>query len=236
VDNFIQYATNIFPDFIKKIKGANDQEITKIEEIVKKAIGIPIPDYYKEFLKRLGHSNDQLELIPEGGTTDISDIIDYHEEIIQGIEVKTDDCITFGIGGISSREIALVCSPKHGEPKVVEIDYNTIDQTLSESLEKFLFQNFFPSECTKIYQKSRLYTIESEYSLEDVAQKIQNDFSVERQWFSDDLNFCGKNSNFGIYIDKVEMQIHVMFFYDKWSFSKILEPCFKDLGTIINYD
>ncbi len=171
--DLIDYACTFDSDYRRRVVGASEEEIDRLEALV----GRPLPERYRAYLVHMGRS-DGLELLVDGRTA-IADVIDHYVDIQEGREVAPEGCTVFGVGGLRLEEIAL----RDSDGLVVIGDgAGGIARRHAESLDKLLYRTAFalghnPCRC--------LLTHDENVPMGERFATFAEGLGLGRLWFSD---------------------------------------------------
>jgi hypothetical protein len=156
-EEYLDYISKYKKDFRARIKGATEEEIEHLESVV----GQPLPDFYKFFLRYMGHETGEVDLF-HVASTDITDILEYYETE-DLIELIPPDCILIAAGDF---DLGLHITGT-GEPAIVSMGNPNI--LYVESLKKLLFQDVF----TTCHMKSFLMMLSSPVPITALAESTE---------------------------------------------------------------
>lgn len=222
--DLLEYIKQTNPNFECQIRGALPEEISKLENLV----GTSLPDNYKEFLAIMGHGDGGLDLT-FGGTTDITDIIDFYERFCIQLGFKLPSkCVLIGLGPPPSGHIVLMLE-ENQEPKVFGMEDNEIYGLLAGSFRKLLFQVAFMQFRFYQYPVIRFYSNNNRERQLAAAINVAIDLQFQPLWFSDENCFNG---------EKKGMFLHIFQFQENdlnISITGELESEVETVGEIFKY-
>jgi hypothetical protein len=190
MEQFVEFASQLIPNYKQLIRGASSEEIMHFEQLV----GFPLPQTYKEYLFQMGHNNGGVELICDG-TTDLTDLIEFYEqEIVPGYDEAPPDCIIIGIGGTIVEEISLQFAP-FLEPRMVFSGGGIVNSLCAESFDKFIFRSVFIQEQHRTFSHFRPLISTNNKLLIKQSHDIAVSLGFQPLWFSDSIAFCGKKDH-----------------------------------------
>lgn len=202
MDNFFNYVKRFDNNFKTRIVGASFSEIAQLETL----LGRPLPDYYKQFLLYMGHSDRELSLAYQG-STDIAEVIKYYEFLVKYGEEEEwpppADCILIGTGDVSVGDICLQMDQSE-EPRVVFAMEGDMIGLYAETLEKLLFRNAFVKYRLRLLPKSGVYRSGPLERVFDPARSVAVKLNFVLQWFSDGAGICGERADAAILIEQYQ--------------------------------
>lgn len=129
VSGFVAYIAQFDPQFPERIKGATDEEISELEEAVRR----PLPAEYKDFLRHLGQGCDRLVFAGECSTK-VSSMVSYYQAVNEDLDAglleglsdeetyfPPEGCLAIGAYCLSSDDICLDLRTE-GKMPVVGLD------------------------------------------------------------------------------------------------------------------
>jgi len=190
MDRYIEYASSIDAGFREKIKGADRKEIEAFEQ----AVGLRLPDIYKEFLLKLGHTDIELGF----STIDISEVMEANLDIIDFNDGRPLSNILFAFSdehGMQDMFDAGLRFDSHtDDPEVYRTKLDKIEYRIADSFYKYLYQSIFLKGAGCFGNFLML-----EFNHTELIKQVKEvcvSFNYEIQWFSDSLNLsCIRKDN-----------------------------------------
>jgi len=196
MDRYIEYASSIDAGFREKIKGASEKEIAAFEQ----AVGFRLPDIYKEFLLKLGHTERPVLMIETGfSTSDISEMMEANLDTIDLFGGLPPGCVIFAVsdeqGTQDMFDAGLRFNSHTDDPGVYRMVCDKIKYRIADSFYKYLYQSIFSTAGGCFGNCSILRGI-NHTGLTKQVKEVCVSFNYETQWFSDSLNlFCIRKDN-----------------------------------------
>lgn len=185
---FIDYVTAFNPAFPSRIRGATQEEIARLEQLA----GPPLPSFYREYLERMGHGDDELIGRPEP-ITDITDVITFYEEnVASGENPVPDGCIFIGVGGCCTGNV-VVERGAHG--RVFDTDDGEKDILWAESLENLLYHYAYMIYRPKQFPYDAFYVNTDAKQVVASASMEAAQMGFKPLWFSDAITFCAERDD-----------------------------------------
>lgn len=197
----IEYIYQFDPEFPNRIKGASPSEILALEQLV----GVPLPQAYKNFLLYMGHNDGGLELTFDG-TTCITSIIDFYEELVNPGDIKLPaGCLVIGLSAYESEE-QYVLDWGISQEKIYVCNEDRIRFLYASSLENLLYRIAFTKyRMSACVHSLLLSTLSSEWRFVE-AQQFAVEQGVHKLWFSDQVRFYGEKKGVILTINQSEDQ------------------------------
>ena len=194
MERFLEYLSEVDPQWIAEFRGADPVRIALLESLV----GLPFPRSYRSFLELMGKDNAGLNVTVDG-LTDVDSLIDFYTGFQEGREgvawLYAPEVIVIGIESRFVHELGLRCSGG-GEPPVVEPGRLSVQEDYAESLEKLLCQLVFPGRAPRTNQPNVSCLMphgrrRTEYLLPH-ARAIASELGLVAFDFSDASTVCGE--------------------------------------------
>lgn len=191
IQAFIDYATRYHRAFSNQIQGATASEIEALQALVARRL----PEFYRQFLSRMGRHDGGLDL-GAGASTAIRDVIEYYSEIVRLGEQEValpPRCIVIGVSGLDVPELSLLHDNDH-EPRVVSTSGRQIKHPIAASLERLLYRTAFIDFHSGAHANAVAYYANHAPEIWDRARTLAEGEGFQGEWFSDDWSFCGERN------------------------------------------
>jgi hypothetical protein len=195
VEHLIRYIAQFDPHFPQRVRGAAAHDITLLEQLVR----FPLPVTYRAFLAAMGPDVGGLELFVQG-TSCISDVIDYYQRWVITNQIKVPPKgIVFWFAALPDNDLMLQSCDGKGEPRVYEIEEDTILGPYADSLEQLLFQRAFLKYRLNPLPYQRWYSKDKGMQQLQQAATLAQDLGISIHPFSDSLTLCAETKDAALY-------------------------------------
>jgi len=191
MEELLEYISRYRPEFVREIRGATEQEIAQLEELV----GDSLPPQYQSFLETMGGDPATFSFSNDDAMT-IADIIYYYQEKQRGETSVPPDCVVIAWGGTEYEEQQL--SLEEGPPDTSRVLVSSDEQILepfAASFEKLLFRRAFIQYPLLTSPSRGVYVGQGIRPQVEMAAAAARANGFREHWFSDQLAFCGERED-----------------------------------------
>jgi hypothetical protein len=193
IAGLIDYIDARQKDFRARIKGADEFQIEQLNTVVKQLAGFDLPPDYREFLAAMGAADTPFSFTGDAVHL-IEEVLEKHQILIEDGDRLPPDSFLIAVYGFQVEEIALECFAGKDEPTrsgcVFLPNGERGKRILSDDFLKYLYAKAFQYVVgTDTPLTGTLLGKRREPNL-SVIEKVAADYGLERQWFSDSINFC----------------------------------------------
>jgi hypothetical protein len=200
MDELVNFVSRYQPDFPAAIQGASPEEVAELGRLT----GMALPSTYIDYLSWMGRDDGGFD-VGGGSTTQIGTLIEYYVESMEfQIQDIPPNCLVIAVGGGGTFELSLEYQSEIEYP-VLFTSGSTIKGRCADSLEKLLFRHAFVKYRLRAWPRSAIYwggDGDDDNSLKR-AWEVARSLGFERQWYSDQIGFCGEGDGSAVAIERI---------------------------------